>query len=219
MTQKEIFLEKEWDMRFDRNQEKVRSKDDDIIINYFKENIENPLNILEIGCSDWRRLNKLYETYKCKCYGIDPSTQAIKSGKKNYKILDLTIWTADKLPYENNSFDNIIIGFCLYLCDRKDLFKIAYEVDRVLKNGWNLFILDFYSDFWFKNKYIHREWLYSYKMNYAKLFDRNPSYNTAYMKIFSHANNKYIEHPNEKVCLRVMKKSEERWFIDNPFNW
>jgi hypothetical protein len=39
-------------MWFDRNKEKIASKEDDSIIEYFRENIENPKNILEIGCSD-----------------------------------------------------------------------------------------------------------------------------------------------------------------------
>ena len=43
--------------------------------------------------------------------------------------------TADKLPFEDQSVDILVYGFCLYLCDREDMFNIAAEANRVIKSS------------------------------------------------------------------------------------
>jgi len=53
--------------------------------------------------------------------------------------------SADDLPFESDSFDGVIFGFCLYLCDHEDLFKIAQEADHVLRKKSWLVIKDFFS--------------------------------------------------------------------------
>ena len=92
-----IFLEKEGDSYFKRNYE----------INFNKEILYNKIKklhskikfkkILEIGCGDGGRLRLLNEKQKIKCYGIEPSTSAIKfSKKKNNKVV-IKKGTAKKL--------------------------------------------------------------------------------------------------------------------------
>ena len=93
-----------------------------------------------------------------------------------FSALSLSIGTADDLHFGNDSFDTIIFGFCLYLCYKKDLFKIAYEADRCLQNEGTIIITDFYPPFPYKNRYSHREGLYTYKMNHGRMFVWNPSY-------------------------------------------
>ena len=56
-----------------------------------------------------------------------------KSKKNNYKLNSIKIGTAEKLPFEENYFDILIFGFCLYLTDSEDLFKISSEAYRVTK--------------------------------------------------------------------------------------
>ena len=112
---------------------------------------------MEIGCGHGWRLNLLNKIYKSDCWGIDPSAQVINEGKKEFKGITLEKGTADALPYDKDMFDMVIFGFCLYLCDRSDLFKIAYESDRVLKDLGNIVILDFYSTLPYRNDYAHRQ--------------------------------------------------------------
>jgi SAM-dependent methyltransferase len=82
--------------------------------------------------------------------------------------------TADILPFKDHYFDIIIFGFCLYLCDREDLFRIASEADRVLgEPGW-LLILYFFSPFPKKNVYHFCKGVQSYKMDYRTLFTWHP---------------------------------------------
>ena len=53
--------------------------------------------------------------------------------EKKFPDVKLKIGTAEKLKFEDDKFDLIIFGFCLYLCDREDLIKIVDETNRVLK--------------------------------------------------------------------------------------
>src|SRR5207253_396680 len=100
---------------------------------------------------------------------------------------------AEQLPFDDKKFDIVIFGFCLYLCDREDLFRIASEADRVLKNpGW-LLILDFYSPAPLKRDYHHRSGLFSYKMDYRTLFLWNSSYTNFSHKVCHHSENTYTD--------------------------
>jgi len=188
--QEDIFLNEEGDKWFERNFENTnaglekRILRDRMILSFELLNVI-PRNILEVGCSDGWRLESLRRKYNCKCSGIDPSSRAVNHGKIAYPNIELNISTADTLPYQDNLFDSVIIGFCLYLCDREKLFKIAYEVDRVLKNNGNLFILDFDPSFAYKNEYSHRDGVFSYKMQYVNMFIWNPAYTQIYHESFS----------------------------------
>ena len=130
--QENIFLNKEGDKWFERNLidsevnlgERIAN---DNIITCFEYLDIIPKNVLEIGCSSGWRLEGLVEKYKCRCSGIDPSSKAINYGNKSYPNIELKISTADNLPYKSDFFDNVIIGFCLYLCDRSKLFKNRFR--------------------------------------------------------------------------------------------
>ena len=130
--QKDIFLTSEGDEWFLRNKEKYNhTKNQESLLIKSLQNIEAaPTTILEIGCSNGIRLNDLRNTFGAACYGIEPSALAIEEGKISFPSLTLQVGTADSLPFADTTFDLIVFGFCLYLCDRKDLFKIAAEADR-----------------------------------------------------------------------------------------
>lgn len=119
----------------------------------------HPESVLEIGCGNGWRLHVLAREYHAKCFGIDPSERAVKDGMSLFPDLLLSQATADAVPHADQFFDLVIFGFCLYLCDRKDLFKIACEVDRVLKDFGKLMILDFYPPFPYRNAYAHSRYL------------------------------------------------------------
>jgi ubiquinone/menaquinone biosynthesis C-methylase UbiE len=173
--QKEAFLSDEGDAWFKRNQEKLLSNS----LSPVKDSLDalkiQPKKILEIGCANGYRLEELKQKYNAKCYGVEPSLAAVQDAKK-YPGIDVRQGTAEKLPYEDHFFDVVIFGFCLYLCDPKDFFRIAAEADRVLQNNGFLVILDFLPTQPYKNKYTHKEGLYSHKLEWQKMFSWNPAY-------------------------------------------
>jgi ubiquinone/menaquinone biosynthesis C-methylase UbiE len=217
--QKDTFLLSEGNAWFRRNKEIFVNKRNDPVLDCIKELNISPQKVLEIGCSNGYRLAKISKKYRAKCFGIDPSQDAINTGSKLFKNIFLKQGTADTIDFNENEFDLVVIGFCLYLCDRKDLFKIAYNVDRVLSNKGVLIILDFGPPFPYKNIYKYFKGIYSFKMNYSTLFNWNPNYFTAYSKTFTHVKSKTsaIFNPDERVTLHVLFKDNNSGYPDNPF--
>ncbi len=218
-SQKDIFRATEADQWFNRNKESYKKTEieKDIIIQTLKEIEISPKRVLEVGCANGAKLNKLYQAFGSECVGIDPSSQAIEQGKIEFPELSLHVATADSLPFEDEKFDLIVFGFCLYLCDRADLFKIALEANRCLSDRGHLAIVDFEPPFPYKNTYAHLEGIYCYKMDYSKLFSWNPAYNQIYKNVFSHSGYAMRDIPNEKVSLTILSKTEEFAYPTNPF--
>lgn len=133
-----------------------------------------PSTLLEIGCGDGARLEWISKQFGIRCSGIDPSASAINAARE--RGIDARVGTADQLPFEAGYFDLVLFGHCLYLCDPDDLFSIASETNRVLKeSGW-VIISDFFTEHYTRVPYRHREGVFSHKMDYRKLFEWHPSY-------------------------------------------
>lgn len=208
MSQKNNFLNGEGDQWFARNYKNIGNKDlkKDPIIKIIKKNKIKLDHTLEIGCSNGYRLNFLQQKNKnFNFYGLDPSKKAIEYGKNKFKNISLDVGTADKLNFENSSLNLIIYGFCLYLCDRDDLFKIIYEADRVLKNNGVIIIYDFYSKYPYSNDYKHLKNTRTYKMDYTKLFLSHPNYKLIIKKKIIYDKTIKSKKDNE-LCLSIVKK-------------
>lgn len=209
MNQKNIFLSGEGNMWYQRNKSAYTPEryKDDLILTALEQMSIQPSRVLEIGCANGWRLAELYNRYGCEAYGIDPSEEAIMDGKTQYPSINLSVGTADELP-EIEPVDLIIFGFCLYLCDPKDLFKIAMESDQLLSNQGHIAIFDFHPPTGhYRNKYSHKEDVYSYKMDYSTIFSWHPAYLKVYEKINHHtANDKNIFSPDELISVQILKK-------------
>ena len=139
--------------------------------------------LLEIGAGDGWRLGALRERGLGKHFsGLDPSRRAATDGRRRFGV-DLLQATAECLPFASRSFDVVVLGFCLYLCDRDDLFQIAAETDRVLAERGSVVVFDFYAGSPRRTPYAHAPGQYSYKMDYSGLFAWNPSYQTIHREI------------------------------------
>lgn len=210
MKQNQIFLNSEGDSWHSRNESALSRRilpDDDLILQEILKinNNEKNINILEIGCGNGYRLEWLTNNINASCFGIEPSKQAVKIALK--KGIHAMQGTAESLPFDSNSFDIIIFGFCLYLCDREDLFKIAAEADRVCKNpGW-IIIQDFYSSNFSTNEYHHFNGMKSFKMNYRSLFTWHPFYECTSHKIIEHDNCIYNDNKNNWMALSTLRKN------------
>ena len=212
MKQKEIFLKTQWNAYLKRNKKKVQPdklpKSDFLLVEILDLNLPSEgVKVLEIGCGNGTRLSSLKENCGFECYGLDPSYEAVKLARNRGIIVHQG--TADRLPFDDKSFDMIVFGFCLYLCDRVDLFRIACESDRDLKNpGWML-ILDFHSPQPYKREYHHHLGLFTHKMDYRKLFMWNPSYTNYTHKVCHLSEGRYTDDPQEWIATSVLRKNIE----------
>jgi len=199
-----------------RNQTACPPKCKDRVLDALERAYVSPSNVLEIGCCTGSRLDTLSNLTGCKCHGIDPSAKAIKDGSQQYPGLRLQTGTADRLPFPDDSFDLIIFGFCLYVCDRHDLFKIAAEADRCLRDGGKLVIYDFYTPFPYRNTYAHNTTMHSYKMDYSKMFLWNPAYHQIHNEVTTHAGADQRCLPDERIAVTILEKNQKLAYILDP---
>lgn len=216
MTQKEVFIAGEGDEWFERNRASLSANNP--AVELLKQIELLPKKILEVGCSNGFQLNRFREEFGCECFGVDPSPKAISDGLARFPGLNLATGTAENLQYEDGSFDTVILGFCLYLCDRKDLFKIACEANRVLQDKGTLAITDFCPPFPFKNRYSHCEGIYAYKMDYSKMFLWNPAYSEVAKFVYSHSGYELRDNPDERIATIILRKSEQGAFVEGPYS-
>lgn len=180
--QKEAFVAYEADAWFERNRDYLMNyvPAEDKVVQLMEKYDLKPGSLLEIGCSAGYRLHGIRQLYKeCRVFGIDPSEKAIAFGKESFNDLFLHVGTADNLSmYQDASMDVVIVGFVFYVIDRNIVFKVVSEIDRVLKDGGLLVIVDFFSETSLKNQYQHiRDFsAYSFKQNYDEIFTSSKLY-------------------------------------------
>lgn len=214
MKQREIFLESEADAWFERNHQSLQSRVFDLtdpVIEAVSLVVQQPeygetcgVKILEIGCGEANRLAWISENLRAEVYGVEPSIKAVDLAIE--KGVKAKCGTADQLPFEADFFDIVIFGFCLYLCDREDLFRIAQEADSVLKKKAWLVIHDFFSPTPIKRAYEHKQGLYSFKMDYRTLFDWNPAYTCYSHRLRHHEQDGFTDNSQDWVSTSILRK-------------
>ena len=209
--QRDIFFNKEGDSWYLRNKKSLihREYHEDSVVKSCKKILESRSkqveNLLEIGCGDGGRLEWLNEHLGIKCHGVDPSLMAVNMAHK--LGLNVHRGTAEDLPFTDGMFDILVFGFCLYLCDREDLFKITFEANRVLKNqGW-IIIHDFFTPMPIKRRYHHAKGIYSFKMDYRKLFEWHPHYDCLSHEITHHSKQEMTDDLQEWVATSILRKN------------
>ena len=202
MYQRQAFLDNEGDAWFSRNKHHEISGSNRFDPLYpmlcdlpIAKNDPSTTTIAEIGCGQGLRLAQLQQVFGCNVKGIDPSPSAVSSAQK--LGIDATIGTAENLPFRDQSIDLLIFGFCLYLCDRIDLFRIASEAHRSLKPVSWIAIIDFWSSFPTSKPYHHRQGLHSFKDDPIPMFQWHPSYIVTDHKVRHHNSGKYTDHKDE----------------------
>jgi len=208
-VQKSIFLQSEGNAWFKRNQEALSDRSlpdqDRLLPDLLELPLQPSMKVLEIGCGSSNRLVWLQENLHLKCSGIDPSAQAVEVARS--AGIEAYQGTADNLPFDDNSFDLVIFGFCLCLCDRDDLFRISQEADRVLKHQSWLVIADFFSPTPASRPYHHVSGISTYKMDYRTLFDWHPAYICMTHKVRHHDENTYTDEVQNWISLSIFRKS------------
>jgi ubiquinone/menaquinone biosynthesis C-methylase UbiE len=210
--QKDAFLHSEGDAWLARNEAALASCDwsrDPVCVRVESLLATTPrARVLEIGCGDGSRLQQIAHQQGREVRGIDPSAQAVARARA--RGVDAVRATADRLPCADASNDVVIFGFCLYLCDDADLFRIAQEADRVLAScGW-LLILDFEARAPVYHPYKHLAGLVSRKMDYKSMFLWHPAYTLASYEKFHHHTREWSDEPDEWVSLACLRKLGNR---------
>lgn len=209
MNQRDIFINGESDAWFIRNKEILKTRTEFNDINEVLAYVKAKDSILEIGCSNGAKLNYVQEKLPnlgISLFGIDPSIKSIDDGKNNFTNLTLEVGTSDVLNFADNSFDVVIVGFCLYLVDRHLIFKTVSEIDRVLKQNGILVITDFEPPFPIKRPYVHKAGVYSYKNNYSNFFVGGGHYTLLKKIHFNHSNVIFDSNFNERVSTSILYK-------------
>ncbi|HWS68411.1 MAG TPA: class I SAM-dependent methyltransferase [Steroidobacteraceae bacterium] len=207
--QRDVFLNSEGDAWLRRNESAPGSRDwqtDPICRKLAELSLDGARNVLEIGCADGARLQYLAQKHGHRVAGVDPSEEAVsramQSGIRAIRA------TADSLPFDCGEFDVVIFGFCLYLCDDVDLFKIALEADRVLADpGW-LLILDFEARAPLYKPYHHLNGIRSRKMDNKSMFLWHPAYTLACYEKFHHVTRRWTDSVDDWVSLASLRKCQ-----------
>lgn len=211
MYQKAIFMQGEALNWWNRNKGKYDPKTDPVLTMLDKTGLEFQ-EVLEIGCSNGYRLSAMKKKYKCHCVGVDP----IAKDPVSVLVDDgIDIWKsgADHLPFAPECVDLVIFGFCLYVCDPCDYFKIATEADRVLRPGGKIIIYDFKPPAPFdlyRVPYEHQAGIYSYHYPWESLWLWHPDYS---MYCYS----KELPEPYQDNYVAILKKDKiGRWYDAPP---
>lgn len=209
MRQADVFINTEGDKWFSRNKDKPR--EEDRVCDIIQSQGLSPKSVLEVGCSNGRRLKALHKDYDCFVCGVDPSVDAMRHWLKQ-KDAHGVIGTATSLPGGTGKFDLVIFGFCLYVCDREDLFKIVTEADRVLQDQGNLIVHDFFSEAPHSRRYSHYDGLYSFKMDYGKLWLASPTYSLVHQCVYDAPENADFQGNDNRYSISVLKKDVKAGF-------
>ena len=106
----------------------------------------NNLKILDVACGTGdmmlcmkKRLEK--RNLSAEFYGLDCSEEMLKLARRKVPFAKLTVGTAEEMPYPDESFDVVSVAFGLR--NFSDRGKAIQEIERVLKPGGKLVILEF----------------------------------------------------------------------------
>ncbi len=184
MKQRDIFLASEGDAYFERNQLAVASSDSvwhRRIIELLGALLSADLlptsprpRLLEVGCANGVLLKTIQTDLKLACWGLEPSPAAVTDAVA--RGLKVVRGTADRLEFPDASFNVVIYGFCLYLCDVEDYERIMVECERVLAANGFVIILDFFADMPHSNQYHHYAGVKTHKVDWAALFQKHSHY-------------------------------------------
>ena len=190
-TSEEWFLSGEGDAWWNRNQNALAQSERlerDPVVRALELFGAKPRRVLEIGAANGYRLNALRILFGCEVAGIEPSERAVEAGRKEFDAVDLRRGLAHELPFENASFDLVIVNFVLHWVGRPHLLRVVAEMDRVTQNGGLLLIGDFAPAAPHLVAYHHLPGadVWTWKQDYASLFCASQLYELAGTLRFDH---------------------------------
>jgi len=203
---KKIFDKQEADAFFHRY-EKGQDLEPTKILADWLEPFKKKINkIAEIGCGNGESLSLLSKTLNSKAYGVEPSKLAVKHISKKFPSINITEGFSDRLPFDDEFFNFVHLGFFLYLVDRRHYLRSISEADRVLKFGGFISIIDFDTPFPYSNKYKHKRGVFSHKIDNSKIFQSSGFYSLVNKYNFSLNGKVFDSKINERVSIQLLFK-------------
>lgn len=194
MSQDSIFSEREGNRWFERNRMALETNDKTDWPSHLIKLLENKSglqSVVELGCSNGYRLNRIRKDLanNCRCIGVDASHEAIDDGKQRYPDLELHQGVLTAVPLQDE-FDLVIVNFVLHWVDRRTLVKSLSEIDRLTKDRGLLVFGDFLPDYQQRRRYHHlpNDNVYTYKQDYARIFEAFGTYRELSRVTFHHDN-------------------------------
>jgi SAM-dependent methyltransferase len=103
-------------------------------LNKFKKIANRSKSVLDCGCGDGSKLDKIIDQSVAKGSGIDLTESAIKKARNNYKKYNFKIGSVENLPFNDNCFDFVYSSYVLEHVENPE--KVINEMIRVLNvNG------------------------------------------------------------------------------------
>ena len=125
-------------------------------------------SILDVGCGNGSFLRNWQDHFKIDCaVGVEPSKKGVSVLNKeweNDKKIRFESAFAHKLPFESDSFDLVTNWSVLHWIGRNEYLQSIGEMIRVCSKY--LCIMDFVASKDYRNKYHHKEGLFTYKQDF-----------------------------------------------------
>ena len=133
-------------------------------IDRFHATVSSTANILDFGCGYGRTCDELYHLGFRNIVGLDSSQMMIERGLKEYPHLNLQTLENNSIPYEQDTFDAIIL-FAVLTCipTNEGQQALISEIDRVLRPGGIVYI----SDYWMQSSDRNTDRYDEYKDKYG----------------------------------------------------
>ena len=113
-------------------------------VELFAKYVSKNSKILDVGCGYGRILNELSESGFVDLTGIDSAEKMIKRGLREYPNLNLIVNPDGAIPFEENTFDAVILfGVLTCVPDNEAQKELLANIKRVLKPGGIIYINDF----------------------------------------------------------------------------
>ena len=105
--------------------------------------VDKDAKILDVGCGYGRTMNELYSNGYKNIVGVDTAAEMLNRGKREFPYLQF-VQSSDKLPFEDNTFDAVILFgvLCSVVYDDAQLGLIN-EIKRVLIPNGIIYVNDF----------------------------------------------------------------------------
>lgn len=126
------FYDRHW-QRFDVSRVRIWK-----CVKEFTSTLLKNSTVLDVGCGNGKNVKYLLDN-DIKAYGIDFSEKLVEVCKR--KKLDVKVGNALDIPFDDNSFDNVIsIAVIHHLQKEEDRIKAINEMIRVCKNNGKILV-------------------------------------------------------------------------------
>jgi hypothetical protein len=221
INQEAIFLNQEADAWFRRNAPSTlqpASYDDPILKALRQVKLPEQGILLDVGGA-WGRIAEAFrrEHPTWQCCVVEPSSAAISAGTQAFpeiKFYQGSIAQKEGLPCA--PVDVAIVSGVFCWVDRNLLSYAISNVDIAIRDGGWLVIADFDSPFLRANPYKHFAGAYSYKQDYAQIFNSLGIYHTVYRfseNLVEHSASDNNDPYDRQWAITILKKDlQGRYF-------